>query len=115
MAVNDDMLVDKEKALFRFDNDEELLQEIFDVFVDEAPGRVQDLLTSMQEQNFEQLNHHAHSLKGVSATIHADKLKNVSFSLETAAKDENITECEHLLPIVLDALIDVVLWLERNM
>ncbi len=114
MVTDTAVLIDIKKALILFDDDEELLQEIFAVFIEEAPQRAQVLTCALQEQDLKKLNYHAHSLKGVSATIHAKLLSELAFCLEKAASNDELNECERLLPRVLEVLNDVSKYLQHN-
>ena len=79
-------LVDLVRLRQRFDDDEELLAEIFRVFVAETPGRRADFEAALAAGDMGRLAHQAHSLKGVAATMLAEPLRQAAYDLEMASK-----------------------------
>jgi HPt (histidine-containing phosphotransfer) domain-containing protein len=79
-------LVDLDKLRIRFDNDEELLAEIFRVFLAEEDERRAKILAAMADGDLNRLSGLAHSLKGVAGTIYAEELRQAAFAVEMAAK-----------------------------
>ena len=79
-------LVDLARLRQRFDDDEELLAEIFRVFVSETPGRRADFEAALAAGDMGRLAHLAHSLKGVAGTMFAGPLRQAAYDLEMASK-----------------------------
>ncbi|EFI32977.1 multi-sensor hybrid histidine kinase [Desulfonatronospira thiodismutans ASO3-1] len=79
-------------------HDEELLQEILQQFIQEAPKRMQNLEKSLHSKNPEQARSYAHALKGISANISARNLSEKAWAMEKAAGAEDMEEMHRLLP-----------------
>ena len=97
-------LVDLVRLRQRFDDDEELLAEIFRVFVAETPGRRTDFEAALAAGDIGRLTHQAHSLKGVAATMFAEPLRQAAYALEMAARAADVPAAAAALPMVLERL-----------
>jgi histidine phosphotransfer protein HptB len=100
-------LVDLAKLRTRFDDDEELLGEIFRVFIAEVPDRRTNILAALAGGDLERLTRLAHSLKGVAGTIFAEELRQVAYDLEMASKAGDADKSARLVPGLLDVLARV--------
>ena len=98
------LLVDLDKLRERFDNDTELLTEIFAVFISEAPGRRRGMEAALAGGDLPNLAGMAHSLKGVAATMFAEPLRQAAYTLELAARSGDLTATAAALPSVLERL-----------
>lgn len=79
-------LVDMAKLRVRFDDDEELLEEIFRVFLSEVPDRTHNIRTALADDDLPRLTALAHSLKGVAGTMYAEKLRQAAYVVELTAR-----------------------------
>jgi HPt (histidine-containing phosphotransfer) domain-containing protein len=107
MAENTDgtgVLIDLPRLRLRFDDDQELLDEIFRVFLEEAPGRRTGITEAREAGDMPRLTRLAHSLKGVAATILAEPLRQAAYALEKAARAEDAARTAPLAGEVLDLL-----------
>ena len=100
--------LDLDKLRERFDNDEELLAEIFAVFASEAPGRRRGMEAALASGDLANLAGMAHSLKGVAATMFAEPLRQAAYALELAARAGDAQAAAVALPVVLERLAAVV-------
>lgn len=80
------LLLDTAKLLERLENDKELMEEIFVVFISEAPERRANLEAAVSTLDLDRLTQLAHALKGASGTLVADPLREASAALEAAAR-----------------------------
>jgi len=103
--------VDLDRLRRRFDDDGELLAEIFRVFRAEAPGRHAAMGAALAAGDMEQLAHHAHSLRGVAGTLFAEALGTAAYELELAARAAD-PDCPRLAGVVLARLDAAVRFLE---
>ena len=78
--------VDKDIALRRLGGDEDLLYEVWKIFSADAPRRVEQLGQAVQACKLEDVAFHAHSLKGMAATVGAGEASALAEAIETAAK-----------------------------
>lgn len=83
----DTPLLDLEETLDRMAGDKELLANLFELFLTDAPQKLASLLQYETESDMYQLSRIAHSLKGSSATVGATRLFQAAQALELAAKD----------------------------
>jgi len=97
-------LVDLVKLRARFDDDEELLEEIFRVFIGEVPERRTNILAAMAAGDLDRLGRLAHSLKGVAGTMYAEGLRQAAYDVEKAAKDGDGAQAANLGAGLLDLL-----------
>ncbi len=97
-------LLDLEKLRLRFDGDDELLGEIFTVFLEEAPERREGILAALATGDLPRLTHLAHSLKGVAGTIFAEPLRQAAYELELAARTGDLDRSRLLSDPVLKLL-----------
>jgi len=107
-------LLDVAKLRLRFDDDEELLREIFRVFIDEAPGRHAGLTAAVDAGDLPRLTHMAHSLKGVAGTMFAEPLRQAAFDLEMASRAANHEQVLRLVGQVLDLLGQTATFIEKE-
>jgi HPt (histidine-containing phosphotransfer) domain-containing protein len=98
------LLLDLAKLRERFDNDDELLAEIFAVFAGEAPGRRSGMEAALAAGDLAKLAGMAHSLKGVAATMFAEPLRQAAYALEMAARAADVPAAAAALPMVLERL-----------
>ncbi len=102
------LLLDLDKLRERFDNDTELLSEIFAVFASEAPGRRKAMEAALAAGDLANLAGMAHSLKGVAATMFAEPLRQAAYTLELAARAGDAQTVAATLPVVLERLAAAV-------
>lgn len=89
------MLINKEDALARLDNDTELYKDLISMFFDDPQFKPEDLEKFIEDKNYEEGGKLSHLLKGVSGTLGAEDLFNASKNLEDilkGKKEGNIQE-----------------------
>lgn len=101
-------LIDTTRLLSRLEDDKELMEEIFVVFIGEALERRNKLEAALKAMDMDRLTHLAHSLKGASGTLVADPLRDASAALEMAARAKDTEAIAVSAPTVLDLLARTV-------
>ena len=94
------MLINKEDALARLDNDTELYKDLITMFFEDPQFLPEDLEKLIADQNYEEGGKLSHLLKGVSGTLGAEDLFNASKNLEDilkGKKEGNIEEGKNAL------------------
>jgi HPt (histidine-containing phosphotransfer) domain-containing protein len=94
------MLINKEDALARLDNDTELYKDLITMFFEDPQFFPEDLEKLIADQNYEEGGKLSHLLKGVSGTLGAEDLFNASKNLEDilkGKKEGNIEESKNAL------------------
>lgn len=90
--------------LERVDVDEELCNELLDIFVQDIPVRLEELKQALADNDAVLLTQHAHAIEGASANIGAHALREVAFEMEMAGRERR-----------LDRTISLVERLEREL
>ncbi len=103
--------LDTRRALERLDENQGLYHKLLGLFYEQQAGTARQLRAALQENDLVLARRLAHTLKGVAATIGADKLSEVSRQLEyaianeeTALYDIYIDRVEHWLAATLPAV-----------
>jgi HPt (histidine-containing phosphotransfer) domain-containing protein len=103
LPKNDDFMAapvfEIEKALNRIHNKKELLERVVDIFVKSLHERKDILENELNNENWETLGTIAHSIKGSSWTIGAQKLGNIAYEMEKAADLKELTRFRRLFQI----------------
>jgi HPt (histidine-containing phosphotransfer) domain-containing protein len=89
---------DKRILLGRLDGDEELFKEIVKTFLDDAPLQVEKLKQALMEENLNQLEKQAHSLKGAAMNIGGNALQAIAFEVELSGKKGDLKRTQELIP-----------------
>ncbi len=85
-----DAFVDMEDTMERLGGDRELLSELFQVFIEEAPLKVADIEQALGKEDYQLAMKRAHALKGSSAAIGALLSRDLCFELEKAARSQDL-------------------------
>ena len=92
---DEDMLddIDKLDVMVRCGGDEKFTKDLWRLFVQDAPDKIERLKKALISRDLNLLNKHAHSFKSASGTIGAVLLADISSQIELAANDGNIEIC----------------------
>lgn len=71
--------------------------ELFQEATQEILKLINAICETISQQDFESISKKAHTIKGVSRNLRIERLGDLAFGLETAAKANDIASCEHLL------------------
>ena len=82
---------DAEQALQQVDGDKELLEEITDLFFEDAPDLLNQIGTAVAQNDCEGLLSSAHALKGAVSNFAAGRARDLAFDLEQMGRDEQLT------------------------
>ena len=107
-------LVDRVSLLDRVEGDQELLAEIIEIFLADAPQLLGAMQNALQQGDMILLERSAHSMKGAAGNMSASTVVNAAFQLEQSAKlkDEesskaNLAALQDALERVLPVLADL--------
>mgnify|MGYP000070309385 CR=1 FL=1 len=89
---------DQKFLLDRLEGDEELFKEIVKTFLDDAPLQVEKLKQALMEENLNQLEKQAHSLKGAAMNIGGNALQATALEVEVAGKKGDLKRTRELIP-----------------
>ena len=99
----DTATVNREHVYSRLANDPDL-REIVELFVEEMPGRVANILEQLQAADWEGLRRSAHQLKGAAGSYGFDPISPSAGKVEAAIRDG---EPEARIRETVDELIDL--------
>ena len=84
--MTNEPLLSMEETLERMAGDRELLVSLFQLFVSDAPRKLEKIEACAEQKDFYGVERTAHSLKGASATVGATRLCLLAAETERAAK-----------------------------
>ncbi len=93
----DEAAIELKDVLRRLQGDKQLLVEVIEIFLDDAPGRFTKVKQLIGQNDFHELADVAHTLKGAAANIGAEKLRKSFCEMEEAAKQKNSDEAHKIL------------------
>ena len=105
---------DEASSLRRLDGDSELLNEMIDLFLAEAPVRILELEEALAHANYAALADTAHAIKGMAGHFCADQLRLVSASLEDKARLGNSIDFLQLTNNVVNETTSLVFALKQK-
>lgn len=74
----------------------ELVQEIAEVFLDDTPGLIADIVSAVANEDWDLLVRSSHSLKSSAFYLGAMRLSEVSGDIEREAQAQHLAECKDL-------------------
>lgn len=89
---------DPERALSRLDNDRELLVEIAELFLKEAPRLLRQIREALDDGDAERVRRAAHTLKGTVTNFGAAATRQKAGELEKVAEGDDLEEAATLFP-----------------
>lgn len=95
---SDPPILSEETTLDRLKGDSELLTTLYRVFLGDLPKKLVAIDEAAADNDLNALQRSAHSLKGASATIGADALREAAFNLEMAAKGNDLDLAGSIVP-----------------
>ena len=102
----------KAEALARIGGDEELLAELCQIFLEEAPKLMEKLRRAVTDGNFETVMKTAHSLKGESSYLGAARASQSARQIEKAGQESNQAEVTKIFAELEHDVADLTLALK---
>jgi HPt (histidine-containing phosphotransfer) domain-containing protein len=87
----------REVALERLEGDENFLRELIEIFLKDAPERIEKLDEALRAGEAAQVQLHAHTLKGASAYLGAEALREAAYEMELAGKAGDLAQAPQSL------------------
>lgn len=101
-------LINREKALELLGGDEEMLDQIYDMFISYVPTQIDTLNNALINGDMEELNRVSHSLKSNAGTIGCETLRQKAYAMEMSSKEKDLESFKkHYNEFI--TLIDLVL------
>jgi two-component system sensor histidine kinase/response regulator len=89
---NEVSVFDRQSALDRVSDEEELLNEVIQLFLSDAPNRMSEIRKSLEEGDPKRLEISAHSLKGAAGYVGAERMARQALKLEEAGRSANLSQ-----------------------
>jgi len=93
--------IDYPSALARIGNDESFLKELLELYLMDFEAKKEALKAAIEGMDFISIQEIGHSLKGSSANLSLNFLKNASYEMEVAGKDRDIDRAKKALEELL--------------
>jgi CheY-like chemotaxis protein len=103
-AISPATVFDVQEALERYDQDHEVLREIVDVYLAEAPKYLGQLKAALDSSDYSSAEQNAHALKGGASHVGAGRLSQKAEEVETAVNRKEIETIASLATELEDAL-----------
>ena len=84
----------------RLDGDETLMREVLAIYLEDSPTLLDTLKKALDAGEPESLAKAAHTLKGSSANVAAERLRSQAYELEQKARAGDLEEARRLFPSV---------------
>ena len=91
-----------ENVLERLGGDEELLAEVVELFIDEVPDILCSLEEAIKNGDWENARKLAHTLKGSSSNIGAERFASLALELEKTSKDQDSSRAVEAFQLLKD-------------
>lgn len=88
------------QALRELGGEHDLVRELIDLFLEDAPARLQSMQAAIGGADFATLELQAHTLKSSSANLGAEELSRLCARLELAARHADAAACGQIVPRV---------------
>ena len=72
-----------------FGEDWDIFEELISDYEEALPGFLESIKSAIDENDFQNLMIHAHTLKGIVANFYCDELTKAAFELEKCGREEN--------------------------
>ena len=99
---------DESAALKRLDDDKDLLAEMIDLFLEEAPVQLVELDAALSRFDLHALADSAHAIKGMAGHFCAENTINFAVNLEHAAREEADADFQLMTSDLTNATVDLV-------
>ena len=91
-----------------FDGDEEMISELVEIFDSTYGGILNDTKVAVEGKSFTELEHSAHTLKGMIANFFAEDLKIAAQELETMGRNSELSNAETQLEKLIVGIPELI-------
>jgi PAS domain S-box-containing protein len=103
------------KALKFLEDDAELLCELMQLFIENAPIRLTEMHRAQTEQDYVKLANAAHAIKGMTSSFFAESATAWALKLESSAQKNQYAECGSLCLALTTATQQLILAFQRQL
>jgi PAS domain S-box-containing protein len=94
--------LDRQTGLHRVKGKEDLLNELYQMYIADLPELIQKMKIAVDNSDFETLSNTAHRMKSTSGTIGAVQSQHLSHQIEIASRNHNLKKVNQLFPDLMD-------------
>jgi HPt (histidine-containing phosphotransfer) domain-containing protein len=94
---HDQQRLDRDSILERLEGNQDLLAELVELFLSEAPELIETMQKAMQSGEMLALEHSAHSMKGAAGNFSASSTVSAASQLEKDAKNRDLAAAKESL------------------
>lgn len=106
-------IFDRDALLARLCDDEELVSEVVNVYLEDTPHQIETLKAAHQQGNQEQIVRQGHTIKGASSNISAMRMRQIAFEIEQAGKVGDLERISSLLAALEEQFRELQEYLSR--
>jgi PAS domain S-box-containing protein len=110
---SENLPLDLETTLYRFNGDRAFMMEMCQDFKDHLPLRLEELKSTLQNGDINNISRAAHNLKGMSMNFNAGPLTELALKLETCGKQEDLTDAPVLVEQIEKEITRLLAYLEQ--
>ena len=92
------LIFDADDLLSRFDEDEDFLNTLIEGFLDDIPKQINQLKKYIESGDNEGAERQAHTIKGASATVCCEQLRQHALKMEQVCKAGELDQGQNMLP-----------------
>ncbi len=93
-------IFDRAAALDRMADDEELLLEVIEAFMEDAPRQMAMLRRNLEASDAQEMGRTAHGMKGAAANLGAERVREAALHIEDAGKAEDLSNADTLVGVL---------------
>jgi HPt (histidine-containing phosphotransfer) domain-containing protein len=93
-------IFDKEALNLHFSGDEELIEELLNVFESSYQETFDEMNSALKENDFDKLERAAHTLKGMVSNFFAETIRENAFKIEETARHNSLDNVENLIEVL---------------
>ena len=93
-------IFDKEALKARLCDDEELISEVVEVYLEDTPHQIETLRNAHRDGDTDQIVRQGHAIKGSSSNVSALEMRRIAFEIEKAGKDGALEKVSELLVLL---------------
>ncbi|MBN2527724.1 MAG: Hpt domain-containing protein [Deltaproteobacteria bacterium] len=92
-----DKIFDKEALMSRLCDDEDLVSEVVEVYLEDTPHQIESLRDAHQNGDQDRIVRQGHTIKGASSNISAMRMQQTAYEIEEAGKSGDLGKVSELL------------------
>jgi len=105
---------DRDSSLKRLMGKEDLLNTVTEIFIMEAPDRINEIQQAVDSGDCEIISRVAHTIKGVAANISGLELQKVAADIESNARQGEMNKVLELFPELIAANERLIQEIKKN-